>query len=266
MHFKLALLAVILSTVAPAFGQPVQTEARSFRFMNADTEVSYHELVMVMRQVAGAVPKQPVDSASHAVTVTGSADQLAAADWIVKELDGIKGEHQGVGARRAPQRRQFTTARGEVVDILYLDPAAKSSEMHEIITTLRQIADVNHVFNYSSRKAIVFQAPRGQALLAEWLISTLEKPLPAATPSGAEQSALKDRYRMQDSRGDIAGVFHWNSALTPLEVQELEDRIRTETGVMKMFTYFRTNALAVRGTEAQLAKVSALVGASPAAR
>jgi hypothetical protein len=258
MRLTFFSLAAILSAHALVFAQPPTHESRTVQFAHVDTERAYQEVLTVMRQVAGAMPEPPGDRSLHTVTLTGSADQLAIAEWIVKELDGTEGELAQPGPRRAPQQRQLA-AGGKLVDIVYLDSAAKPMEIQEVITTLRQVADVNHIFDYSPRAAIVFQAPPEQVRLAEWLVSTIEK-----TPSaGKDQRASTDEYRMPGPNEDITRVFHWDSALTPPEVRQLVHTIRTDAKVMKAFTYFRTNSLAVRGTAAQLEMVSELVAGPP---
>jgi hypothetical protein len=244
-------LAVLLAA-APAFAQSAQGEIRIFHFVNIQSDNSYNEMVTTIKQVARVTPELPVDPASPTLTISASPEQLAIVDWIVNELDAKKTESPELGG--APKLHQFTAADGNKVDIFYLDPAAKPRDIQEMITVLRQVVEVNRLFNYTARKAIVLQAPPNQAGVSEWLIPQLAK---------QEQGSDGDEHKMPGAPDDGIRIFHWNSSLTPTQVQELTHQIRRDVQVNRLFTVFNTRALAVRGTSAQLTKVSEIVSGPP---
>jgi hypothetical protein len=191
----------------------------------------------------------PLDPASRTLTISASPEKLAVVDWIVNELDAKKAELPALGS--APKQHQFTAANGNVVDVFYLDPTATVLDVQETITVLRQVADVNHVFSYMARKAIVLQAPSHQAGLSEWLVPRLAKQDRISTAG--------DEYKMPGVGDDVTRVFHWNNSLSPPEVVQLAHDIRVQGEVTHLFTCFGTHVLAVRGTPAQLATVDEMV-------
>jgi hypothetical protein len=182
-------------------------------------------MVTTIKQVARVTPELPVDPASRTLTISASPEQLAVVDWIVNELDAKKAESAESGG--APKLHQFTAADGNKVDIFYLDPAAKPRDIQEILTVLRQVVEVNRLFSYAPRNAI------------------------------------GDEHKMPGAPDDVIRIFHWNSSLTPTQVQQLTHAIRRDAEVSHLFTYFNTHALAVRGTAAQLSKASEIISGPP---
>ncbi len=251
MHLKHLHLAAIL-VAAPVFAQSGPSDIRIFHLVNIQSDASYDELVTTIKQITRVTPELPVDPASRTLTISASPDQLAVVDWIVNELDTKKAGSPEPGG--APKLHQFTTAEGDKVEIFYLDPAVKPQEFQEIITVLRQVLEVNRLFNYTARRAIVLQAPPDQAEASEWLIPRLAL---------QEKAPVSDEYKMPGAPEDAVRIFRWNSALTPTQVQELTRTIRREAKVSRLFTVFNARALAVRGTPAQLSKASEIVSGPP---
>ncbi len=87
--------------------------------------------------------------------------------------------------------------------------------------------------------------------LGEWLIQNVQN-VASDTPTGQE-------FHVTGARNHIVRILHWNTALTPKEVQQLVTNLRTQVEISWLFTYYATHALAVRGTAAQLTAAAYLV-------
>ncbi len=64
----------------------------------------------------------------------------------------------------------------QVVKIFYLSNVTSPQELQEVITTLRQVIEVNKLFNYSSQNAIIVRADPARMALVEKIIADLDKP------------------------------------------------------------------------------------------
>lgn len=71
------------------------------------------------------------------------------------------------------KRREYED---EEVKVFYLSNVTSPQELQEVITTLRQVIEVNKLFNYSSQNAIIVRADPARMALAEKIVSELDKP------------------------------------------------------------------------------------------
>ena len=71
------------------------------------------------------------------------------------------------------KRREYED---QVVKVFYLSNITSPQELQEVITTLRQVIEVNKLFNYSSQNAIIVRAEPARMALVEKIIADLDKP------------------------------------------------------------------------------------------
>jgi general secretion pathway protein D len=71
------------------------------------------------------------------------------------------------------KRREYED---EVVKVFYLSNVTSAQELQEVITTLRQVLEVNKLFNYSSQNAVIVRAEPAKMALVEKIIADLDKP------------------------------------------------------------------------------------------
>ena len=71
------------------------------------------------------------------------------------------------------KRREYED---QEVKVFYLSNITSPQELQEVMTTLRQVIEVQKLFNYSSQNAIVVKAEPDRMALAEKIIADLDKP------------------------------------------------------------------------------------------
>jgi general secretion pathway protein D len=71
------------------------------------------------------------------------------------------------------KRREFEE---QVVKVFYLKNITATTELQEVITTLRTVTDIQKIYNYSSQNALVIRCEADKMLLAEKIINDLDKP------------------------------------------------------------------------------------------
>jgi hypothetical protein len=187
----------------------------------------------------------------RALAVRGTADQVAAAAFVVKELD------QPATTKRTDSREyQMIDTRNmgfTAVRVFYLPYTSTVQQFQEVATLVRTIGSIRQVFTYSAPKALVVRGTPDQVALAGWLVNELGKPLTADT---------SQTYTYPDVDHDgqnIVRVFYVKDAPTVAAFQQVATQIRTATKIRRVFTYSATKAMAVRGTAAQLAMVDQML-------
>ena len=71
------------------------------------------------------------------------------------------------------KRREFEE---QVVKVFYLKNVTLTTELQEIITTLRTVTDIQKIYQYTSQNALVVRCEADRMLLAEKVIADLDKP------------------------------------------------------------------------------------------
>jgi hypothetical protein len=217
---------------------------RVFFLRNAATVQDFQEVATTVRTIA-EIRRVFTFNAPRALAVRGTADQLAAADWMIRELD------QPATAKRtdSPVHHMIDTNRqpGPDVRVFYLPYASTVQQFQEVATLVRTIAEIRRVFTYNTAKAMIVRGNANEMALADWMVHELAKPVSA----DASQT-----YTYPDFNHDgenLVRVFYVKDTPTVAAFQELATEIRTTAKIRRVFTYNETRALALRGTAAQLA-------------
>ncbi len=71
------------------------------------------------------------------------------------------------------KRREYED---QVVKVFYLSNITSPQELQEVITTLRQVIEVNKLFQYTAQNAVIVKADPARMALAEKIIADLDKP------------------------------------------------------------------------------------------
>jgi hypothetical protein len=217
-----------------------------FYIKNAPTIQSFQEIATTIRTIA-EIRRVFTYNTPRAVAVRGTADQIAAAAFMVKELD------QPADAKMTaagPFQMIDTGFLAEPeVRVFYIPYAATVQQFQEIATLIRTIVGTRRLFTYNARKAMVVRGTTNQIALTKWFVKELGRPSTAATASETYT------YTYPDSSPQGANqvrVFYVKDVPNVQAFQQVATQIRTITKI-RMFTYNASYALAVRGTAAEMA-------------
>jgi hypothetical protein len=218
---------------------------RVYYLANTPTIQGFQEIATLVRTLA-EIRMVFTYNAPRALAIRGTADQVAAASWMVQELDQpAEAPHKDTAVHK-----MLVSGRDDGTDvrIFYAPTAATIQQFQEQATLIRTIAEVRRVFTYNLSHAIAVRGNPDQIATAGWLIHELAKPVePTAVAS--------DVYRMADDshHENIVRVFYIKDATTVQAFQQLATQIRTTTQIRRVFTYNASMAMALRGTPEQLA-------------
>jgi hypothetical protein len=218
---------------------------RLFFLHNAATVQDFQEVATTVRTIV-EIRRVFGYNTPRALALRGTADQMAAAEFILHELD------QPADAKRVNSReiQMIDTSKfpATQVRVFYLPYAATVQQFQEVATMIRTVAEIRRVFTYNSSRAVIVRGTSDQLALAGWFIEELGKPVTAGTAS--QKYTYPDVYH---DGGNLVRIFYVKDTPTVAAFQQVATQVRTSTKMRMVFTYNESRALAVRGTEAQLA-------------
>jgi predicted DNA-binding ribbon-helix-helix protein len=133
-----------------------------------------------IRVVAG-VPHLLACVQARALVMRGTADQMALAEWMFRELDSIGQEQKLDGQRPTSQYDYVAGAHAETaVRIVYLAKSTSEQQRNDIITAVRSTSDTTTLFHCGTR-ALVMRSTEARVAAAEWVIEQLNR-APATGP------------------------------------------------------------------------------------
>lgn len=234
-------IAVCLASVA--FGQTVD---RVFQLTSATSATSLQEIATTVRTVA-QIQQLSVDVAVATLTVRGTADQIALAEWLVPKLDVTADASPGPQEYRAPGDSD------DVVVVCKLVRTATIQGVQEIATTLRTVADIQKIFAITTSKIVTLRGSASQVALAKFLLTELDQ------PAQARQSAFVHQFRMTGGGNDMVVVYGLAHTDSPQGAQEIITNLRAVLDIQRIFQVSAPKLMAIRGSDSQVQTLRWLV-------
>jgi hypothetical protein len=140
----------------------------------------------------------------------------------------------------------------DTVRVVYLSNTDALQGIQEMLTQLRTVVNVMKVYNASGPRAIVFRGNSATIATGDWLIAQLDKPIEKSTPPA--------NYVMSGAAdGEFVRVYYLHNIDQRSSMQQLLAAVRLETKITHAFTSQTRAAMAIRGTNEQIAATDALV-------
>ena len=221
-----ALRRVTVTAAVLAFASAVlgQTTSRTFHLTNVPTVAGLRELGVILRTLD--TQSILVDEANQDISVSGTADELALAGWLVQQLDV---------QNPPPTSPAYTVAGGnDTVRILYLSHTTAQVPLNELVTTLRTVGDIQRIFTYSPLHAVAIRTTVAQAQLAQWMVQQLD------VPSDKPESGGRFDLSTPGRGSEIVEVVYLAHPLQGAGLNEIVTTIRTVADVQKIFTHSST--------------------------
>jgi hypothetical protein len=223
---------------------------RVFYLTHGETPQETQELANLIRSTAD-IQRIFSYAARKTIALRGTSDQIALAEWLFGRLD------KPIDTQTVkPAAYEFPSPSGAIdaVRVLHFTQDQMSEDFQEIINLIRSIADIQRVFSYGPRAAIVLRGSPAQIALAEWLFGELNKPV-------SPQTSRTEAYGQPapTGRSDAVRLFFFSHNETQQDLQEIMRMIRTTADIQPIASYGPRRAIAVRGTPTQIALAEWLV-------
>lgn len=250
-----AALAIAGFACVASAQSPAPTQERTLSFEPAITMQSAQEITNAIRTIAET--RLSLDAEGKSLTVSGTAAQVETVEWIFQQLN----KPPGAASIPNPASPRFTTpdAPGQTTEVIYPANITTPRDLAELTNAIRTIAEVQRMFACQGARAIAIRGPAAQAALVEWIVSALDKPAGWQPP--ANQNPAGNEYQPANGETDLVRVFYLAPAITPQDLQALNTRLRTATGIRRIFPVSAQHAIALLGTASQVAAAEQLVAA-----
>jgi len=246
MRSLLAALAVFSSAL---FAQGA-SETRVFPIANIGTPQSMQELVNAIRSLA-EIQHVTADMPGRRLVITGDAEELAFADWIVKALDAPAGARPTAFTVRDTTYRDPRYATS--VKLIYPAHIASPQHLQEAVNAVRSIAEVQRVVGLTVQKALLMRAAPEQTALAEWLLQDFDQSTGGAGSHETRQYTYPDSLVQERYRSTAVRIYHPTQIATPQQMQEAINDIRSIAEVQRVVAFTGANLIALRSPEPQVA-------------
>jgi hypothetical protein len=143
---------------------------RVFYPAHTQTAQSLQEMVTTMRSMAD-INRLFVCNTPGSVTLRGTADRVALAEWLFHQLDQPAG-----GTPQATNEYAVSRGGNDVVRVFFLTHAGTPQGVKEMLSLIRSKTEVQRVFMCTAPRAVTIRGTAGQLAQAERLIEERDKP------------------------------------------------------------------------------------------
>jgi hypothetical protein len=215
--------------------------ARIFYLDNYATPQEMNEMLTAFRTITD-VQQFGVEPARSQVTLAGSQEQLDAAAWMFTEFNrsNSAGDYVQPGFTEDNVLRVFRL------------PYGTQAAFNEMQTLLRTITDARRVYPMVSRRVVFVRANAEITAHCEWLVREFDRTL-ADHIAGVAPVASPEAFHARDRRGATLTRVFYLKAGSAQEFNEVQTMIRTIADIRQLYPYYGREAIAIRGTEDQIA-------------
>jgi hypothetical protein len=230
-------LALVLFLVPAAFAQDVD---RTFHLTKSAVQ-QQQEIATTLRTVA-QIQQLSLDPALAILTVKGTRDQIALAEWLVPKLDVEPGSQAGV--------QEYKVRANDTLEVFTLVNTSAIMSLNEMVTTLRTVADIQKIYNVTAARMVTLRGNASEIALAKFLVSELD-----VAPQARQVPSI------HESGGGTVVVYGLAHTLNSIGVQEIITNIRTVLNIQKIYCITGSKLLAMRGSPAEIQNVEWLIAA-----
>jgi hypothetical protein len=193
-----------------------------------------------------------VYNAQSAITVRGTAAQVALSEWLVSELDQPANQPPRTPA---PHEYRLSGSVEDFVRVLYPTHTGTPQGLQEMATNVRTIGFFRRLMTHNGPSALIVRGTASEIALAGWLVNQLDQPAnqPPHAPAPHE-------YRPSGTVDDLVRVFFLTHAQSPQRLQQIATEVRATAEIKQIFTYNALSSLIARGSAAQIALAERLIG------
>ena len=218
--------ALLLSTLSFAADQE-----KIFSLAYSQTLVQISEMATVVRSVTNNRTLLE-NVARKTISVKGSEQQIAIADWLLKQLDHPPSE--------VPPAAEYKAGDADFVQVRHLPGSMALRPIQEMITGIRSTIQLKLMFAAmeTNPPAVVMRGTRAELTMAQWMFRGL-----IDNPSPGE---------FADEGNEFVRLFYPKTFQTTQNLQELVTLVRTVVEARRMFTYNPSFVLMMHGGRADM--------------
>jgi hypothetical protein len=255
MHTNAIRFVLLAFSFSLALGQSAMQPSQEQAFQLAHTQdvQSAQEIAAVIKIIADINQvRLSTESTPLTLTVGGTAEQLALAEWLLVELD-----RPAPGQLDPVMREYRLPGVGEnVVRVYSATHTSTEQELQELATAIHTITALRLLTTHNAQRAVVVRGTADQVAVSKWLLDQMDK-----LGNEPVRHSSTGRYLMPDPKDQgVVQVFFVAHTGSVRDFQEFATVMRTVAMVRFVFPYNAPRALAMRGTAGQIAVAEWLFG------
>ena len=141
-----------------------------FYLTNTQSIQAFQELAVLIRSITRA-RRAFTYNAPRAYMVRGTAEQIALATWLSKELDTPSQQDHGSLAHEF----KLPVSKNEVVRVFYLTPSDTVADFQKFVMDLRRTTNIRDAFTYNGPRALALRGTVNEITWADQLIKAQNK-------------------------------------------------------------------------------------------
>jgi type II secretory pathway component GspD/PulD (secretin) len=220
------------------------------------TPQQIQSLVNASRAIA-EIQRAVPDYTHNAILMRGTPDQIALLDWLFSEIDAPSPAVPNTTTR---DYRLDGDPRIGLAQVVFLAHALTPEQVTGIVNLPRSLADIQRLFPARDSGVLVMRASAEQVAFADWLIGLLDRPTShdPARPGSVDFTVETSDAGLANP-ANLARVYYLASPHTAESGSDLVQQLRASTNIPRAYFNPAHNALAMRGSDEQIARADALI-------
>jgi type II secretory pathway component GspD/PulD (secretin) len=246
MSARIITLAIPLLLSGLAFGQQPAQPSKTLYFAHPTNSQITQEVTNTLRSIV-EIKNITADNTAASITLSGTAAQIAEAEWLFQKLD------QPAEARPAsPAQYTLDGDPNPQVRVFYLTNVSVPRDIQELVNNIRAMAEIQRITAYNPLGAIVLRATPNQVGLAEWVVAKLDVRSGQA-PTGPNPAGMAYQPEFIHDNGVAARIFYLTNYRQPAEMQAIINSIRSVAEIQRILPFGKDAAIVLRGSNEQAA-------------
>lgn len=239
------ILCVMAMGAALACGQ---TSIQVFSVTHAASPQEFQSIANAVKTI-GAIEDIAVNVEAKSLSVTGTPDQIALADFVVHAFD-IDPQQSHADT----QQYVVPHASDDLVKVFYFN-RLQPAQLQELVNMMRTIVDVTRIYQNLQVNAIAARGTSAQMAASAWMAAKMTQP-PTA---GKQEYDLPPSADYKGRMGTVVRIFFLTHNQSPQDLQEVINALRTITDASKIYQYRYSLAIVMRGQPERIAVAEWLV-------
>lgn len=235
-----------LRNIADARGEDT---ARVFFLSPNLTPQEFNEVMTAVRTITD-IRRVFGQVAHRAVVVRATEEAVNAADWLLAEMM----RDSPTGELIYPRKPDRPNVEDNHIRVLRYPRAKATQDFNEAMTMIRTLTDCRRIFGYLGKQEIVLRGTREELAAADWLLSQLDRDLPASAPQVSGEFPAPYQVAANQPK-EVLRLFYFTGADTDQTLVARATAIKEQAGVRRIFYTANPRVLGVGGTADQLAKI-----------
>jgi len=254
MHERILRFALAALVACAAAAQPSARPATvsTFTLYYTDTAQEVEEMAGAVRAIAD-MPQAAPEADGRSLSLGGTADQIALAEWLLNQLD------QPASPRHDSTAHDYTAAaRDPAVRVFHFAHVTATLDYEEMVTAIHVVSNVPRFYPNWAQRAVVARGTAEDMERIQWMADELDQP-PSGISSNGQSRDMTGHMYQAGAADDVTRLFRLAHAMDRSQMQDTLAQIRAATKLRLAVAIVSQKAFLIRGTAAQVGEAADVI-------